>query len=289
PTPAANALLVWDVDVKPAGEAIQRPFVKSTLSQAPFIRGVRSVQVSCKSELKGSGTKGGLPTFGWEGALFRACGMSETVTASTSIVYAPVSSGFESVTLYVYKDGLCHKILGCRGTFRLSLEVGQYPVLEWTFYGLYAAPTDTTPGAQTFSTVKPNPILGAGLSIGGYSPVATKLELDLNNTVTPRKSLNSPAGIVGFEITGRSPQGSFDPEATTEATNPFWAKWEAADALALAVGPIGATAGNIINIGAPKLQYRELSYGDRDGTLTYTIPFALAMNAGDDELTITLT
>ncbi|MEN6485541.1 MAG: phage tail tube protein [Syntrophobacteraceae bacterium] len=289
PTPAANALLVSDVDVRPAGEAIQRDYVRGSLGQVPFIRGVRSVEVSFRTELKGTGSRGSLPSFGWEGPLFRACGMSETVTAATSIVYAPVSSGFESVALYVYRDGIFHKTLGCRGTFRINLEAGRFPVVEWKFYGLYASPADASPAAQTFSGVNPAPILAAALSIGGYSPIAERIELDIDNRITARKSLNSASGIAGFEITGRTPRGSFDPEAVAESTCPFWSRWENAAAQPLAIGPIGAAPGNILSIAAPKVQYREIDYGDRDGLLTYRVPFALAMNSGDDELTITIT
>ena len=273
PTPAANALLVSDVDVRPAGEAIQRNYVKSSLSPSPFIRGVRSVEVAFKTEWKGTGVRGVLPAVGWEGPLFRACGMSEIVTAAASIAYAPISSAFESVALYVYRDGLFHRVLGCRGTFKINLEVGRYPVVEWKFNGLYATPVDATPAAQVFNTVNPTPVVSAAFSIGGFSAVAERIEIDINNQVTARKSLNSASGITGFEITGRNPRGSFDPETVSEAVHPFWGKWETAAAQALAVGPIGTTAGNILSLAAPKLQYRELNYDDRDGILT--LPGAL--------------
>ncbi|MEM5790330.1 MAG: hypothetical protein AAGU11_23665, partial [Syntrophobacteraceae bacterium] len=69
----------------------------------------------------------------------------------------------------------------------------------------------------------------------------------------------------------------------------FWNKWETAAVAAMNIGPLGATSGNIITIAAPKVQEREVGYGDREGTLTYQIPLAFAMNAGDDELTITIT
>jgi hypothetical protein len=289
PTPAANTILVSDVNLKVAGEAIARDFIRSSLSPLQFVRGIRQVEVSFKTELKGTGTRGTLPSWGWEGPLFRACGMSEVVTASTSIAYAPVSTDFESVALYVYKDGIFHKVLGCRGSFKLSFEVGKYPVAEWTFKGRYASPSDATPGAQTISSVKPVPVLGANFNISGHSGVTTKLELDLNNTVSERRSINAATGISGFEITGRAPQGSIDPEVATEAAAAYWSDWESALAMTMNLGPIGSDSGNIIEVNAPKVQYKELTYADRNGILTYQIPIALAMSAGDDELTITIT
>ncbi len=289
PTPAANAILVSDVDVKATGEVVRRDFIKSSLSRLQFLRGIRQVELSFKTELKGSGTRGTLPTCGWEGVLFRACGMSETVTAGTSLVYAPVSTGFESAALYVYKDGTFHKLLGCRGSFKLNFEVGKHPVVEWKFNGLYASPADASPAAQTLSAVGPPIVMSAALSVGGYGPVAEKIEIDLNNTISERKSINAATGIVGFEITGREPQGSFDPEAVSEATHPFWGNWESAAATALTLGPIGTVPGNTIQVNAPKMQYKEVSYSDRKGLIAYTVPFDLAMNNGDDELTITIT
>lgn len=289
PTVTANALLVSNLDFKVAGEEVKRDFYKSSLSQAQFVRGATSCEISFTTELRGTGTRGVIPAFGWEGALATACGMTETVTASTSVVWTPASSSLKSVTLYVYRDGILHKVLGCMGTAKFNFEVGKAPTATWSFKGLYETPTDASPAAQTFSIVVPNTVLSAGLTIGGYAAIAEKLEIDLGVDVGQRKSMNAPTGILGFQVTGRNPSGSFDPEAVTEATHTFWANWAAATAVALNIGPIGSTSGNIVTVTAPKLQYKDLSYGDRDGTLTYQVPFALAMNAGDDEVSISFT
>lgn len=287
PTPSANALLVRDVDIRPTGEVVERDFYRSVLSRLPFVRGIKGVELSFTTELKGTGTAGSLPSWGWEGELLRACGMSETINAGTSIVYEPVSTGFESCTIYVYKDGIFHKVLGCRGSFTLRGEVGKYLEAQFTFRGLYQAPTDANPAAQTFSSVVPPVLLSAGCSIGGYSPVFTRIEIAMNNELGRRLDANDSNGLKEILITGRAPGGSLDPETVTEATKAFWNEWAAATAQALSIGPVGSTAGNKIQITAPKLQYENITYGDREGILTYEIPFRLAMDSGDDELTIT--
>lgn len=289
PTVSANALLVKDVDLKINGETLERDFIRSSLSGLQFVRGVKDCDVSFKTELKGTGTRGVLPAFGWEGTLFRACGMSETVSAATSITYVPVSTAFESVTLYVYKDGIFHKITGARGSFKILLEVGKYGEVQWTFKGLYNATVDGSPAAQTFSGIIPTPVLSAGITVGAYAAVATKMELDIGHSLALRKSINAASGVVEAIITGRNAVGSFDPDTVTEATHTFWANWAAATAIALNIGPIGATSGNIIQITAPKLQYKDITYGDDNGVLKYQVPFELAMNAGDDELSIVIT
>ena len=286
PTPAANALLVKDVAVKPVGEVVERDFLRSSLSPLEFVRGMKEVELSFETELKGTGTAGSVPAWGWEGELLRACGMDEQINTGVDITYQPVSVDFESASIYVYKDGIFHKILGCRGTFAIVGTVGQYLALRWTFRGLYAAPADDSPATQTFSSVKPAVLLSAGLTIASYSPVASRIEVALNNELGRRTDINEAEGLKEVLITRRRPGGSFDPESALEATHPFWADWQTALAKALNIGPIGATAGNKVTITAPKMQLEDIAYGDREGLQTYEIPFRLAMSAGDDELVI---
>lgn len=292
PTVSANSILVKNVSLKPTGDILERDFIQSSLSSLQFVRGAKWVDLSFECELKGTGVRGELPAYGWEGTLFRACGMAETVVASTRIAYAPVSTGFESATLWVYKDSIYHKINGWRGDFTITYEVGKYGVIKFEGQGFYVAPTDASPSAQTFSSVVPPVALSAGLTLDTTtyaSASVEKIEFKMGNKLAQRKSMNSDSGLTEILIHGRDPGGSFDPEAVTEATYPFWSKWSAATAIALNLGPIGSTSGNIITIGAPKMQLNDLVYGDRNGILTYDVPFSLAGNAGDDELTITIT
>lgn len=287
PSVTSDAILVKNVDYKGLGESVVRDFLRSSLSPLPQLRGIKHQTVSFETELKGTGSAGVVPAWGWEGVLLRACGFAQSVSAGVDIVYAPVSAAFESCTLYVYRDGIFHKMVGCRGNCSLNFEVGKLPVAKFEMSGLYVSPVDATPAAQTFSTVPPPMVLAAGFTCGGYPAVTEKLDINMGNTLAQRKSMNAATGLVEWLITGRDPNGSFDPEAVTEATEDFWAKWEAAEELELALGPIGGTPGNIITLGAPKMQYRDLSYADRNGQLAYNITFGLAGDNGDDEISIT--
>ncbi|MHC1727954.1 MAG: phage tail tube protein [Syntrophobacteraceae bacterium] len=286
PMPSADAILVQDLEIKPGGDAVERNYLKACLSPLQFRRGAKSVEVSFKTEMKGTGARGTIPAWGWEGALFRACGMSETVSPGVSIVYAPASILFESCTLYVYRDRIFHRVTGCRGTLSILVEAGKPAMVEWKFRGLYLSPADGVPASQTFSGMFPPIAVHTSFTIGEYSPVAQKLELNLNDTVAERRSLTAENGIAGFEITGRTPRGSFDPEAVSEAAHPFWNNWENAASMALSL-TVGTVPGNRFLIEAPALQYREMGYTDKGGRAVYQVPFSLAMSAGDDELTVT--
>jgi len=285
PTPSANAIAVSDLDIRPAGGMVERNILRGTLSPARFAMGTKSIEVGFRTEMKGSGTRGALPAWGWEGVLFRACGMSETINAGVDVVYTPASGGFSSCTLHVYRDRLFHKITGCRGSVKLIVEVGRPALAEWKFKGLYDAPADASVSAPVFSAILPPVAAPAGFTIGGFEPVAEKLELDLNNTLAERKSMAAANGVAGFEITGRKPQGSFDPETVVEATHPFWGNWASAAPLALNLS-MGSAEGNRFSIEAPALQYRDFSSEDRDGRALYQVPFSLATDNSDDELVI---
>ncbi len=286
PVPSADTILVQDLELRPSGDAVERNCLKGSLSPLQFRRGSKSVELSFKTEMKGTGNKGVIPAWGWEGVLFRACGMSETIEPETSIVYAPVSNLFDSCTFYVYRDRIFHVITGCRGTLSLIIEAGKMALAEWKFKGLYLSPVDATPAPQAFSRIHPPVAVQTSFTIGGYSPVVQKLELALNNTVVERRSLTAQNGIAGFEITGRAPNGSFDPEAAPESSHPFWSNWENAPAMALSLA-VGTAPGNRFLIEAPALQYREMGYSDKEGRSVYQVPFSLAMDDGDDELTVT--
>ncbi len=291
PTVAANALLVRNLKLTPVGDPLERDLLRSTLSNLPFVRGIQHYELSFETELKGTGTAGSLPAFGWEGVLFQACRMTETISAGVSITYEPNSDddGGESCTIYVYAGGgVLHQLHGCRGTFKMNFEAGNYGTVAWKFNGLYEAPTDASPSSATYSDIVPPRFLNVALTVDSYSPVFEKFEIDINNTVAARKNANSATGITEWIISGRKPQGSFDPEATLEATNPFWDDWNDAAEMALTC-TLGATAGNIITISAPAIQYRDIAWADRNGILAYEVPFSLAEDSGNDELSIVFT
>jgi hypothetical protein len=60
------------------------------------------------------------------------------------------------VTIYVYYEGLLHKMLGCMGTWSLQAEAGGYAMLNFTMTGTYSTPTNSRyPGSVTLQDVVP--------------------------------------------------------------------------------------------------------------------------------------
>ena len=112
-TPAGtDAVLVRNLDITPlSGDLVSRDLIRPYLGNYDQLIAKTSVAISFEVELAGSGTAGTAPRYG---AILKACGMSETIVASTSVTYAPVSSSFSSATIYFNIDGVLHKLTGCR-------------------------------------------------------------------------------------------------------------------------------------------------------------------------------
>ncbi|MBU1610557.1 MAG: hypothetical protein KKC99_01810, partial [Proteobacteria bacterium] len=47
---------------------------------------------------------------------------------------------------------------------------------------------------------------------------------------------------------------------------------------------LGSAAGNRIFVQAPRIQYSDVNYGDREKQVTHGLSFDLKMDQGDDEL-----
>lgn len=285
PTGAANAILTTQPQIKLLTDKVERNFVKPTLSPlAPALAG-EIFEVSFDTELVGSGAAGTPPVFG---PLLRACGLSETIAAGTSVTYAPVSTAFESATIYVYLDGILHKLISCRGDVSLNAEVGKYAILSWRMQAKYVAPVDIAMATPTYASVTPPRCLSATLTLGGDTIVATKLALAMNNELFRRDDFNEVTGVKTIEIGGRKPNGSLDPETPLLAAKNYWTEFYTREAQALSM-VIGASAGNICTITAPKCVYDDVSYGERGPARIYNVPFTCQYNSGDDEVSFAFT
>ncbi|MBI5789290.1 MAG: hypothetical protein HZA78_10590 [Candidatus Schekmanbacteria bacterium] len=286
PTPANHAVLVSDPQVKVNAERFERDMVRPTLSNVPHVIGRKFVELSFSTELKGSGTLGDPPEIS---TLLRACGMEEVQNIGVDVQYQPVSNDFESCTVYVYLDGLLHKITGCRGSFELIAAAGEPVRINWKIQGLYQTPVDVAiPAGAVYAGQKGLVFQGVTFSYAGYSTLIAQLSLNLNNKIARHESVNAPHGVSGIEIVGRTPGGAINPEAVSENTHPFWSNWEGANGATLSC-LMGALAGNKVQIDSASggCVKESIAWGERNGIRIYDIPFGLYSANGDDEVRLT--
>ena len=291
PTGADNAIQVSALEVSPAeSDILSRDLVRSYLGNSPQLIANTRVVVTFTVEYAGSGTAGTAPQYG---PLLKACGFSETVVAATSVTYAPVSSSFDSVTIHYDTDGVRHIVTGCRGTFTISLNANQIPVINFSMTGQYNAPTDTASPTLTFQNQATPKIFNDTntTSFEIYSETGLALqsvELDLGNEVVYRELVNSDKEVL---ITNRAATANFVIEAPTLATADFFALAVAGTAGNLSIVH-GTAAGNIITLSSPTsgLSLGNPTYGEDQGIVMLNLPTTMVpSSSGNDELTLAYT
>ena len=285
PTEAANAILALNPEIKENREPIERNINISTLSNKPSLLGPESAEITFSVEILGSGTAGTAPRIG---ALLKACSMDETVVSGASVTYEPVSSSQYSCTIWAYIDGRLHKITGAMGTWKMNLTAGALGMIDFSFKGKYATPTNATIVTGTYDTPNPQPCKSCAFSYNSKTTLISKtLEIDIANTIAMRKSLSAETEIEGFGITERKPTLSVDVEAQIETSYNFRGDQLTTQRAISAV--VGATAGNICTVSVPKFNITKIEYGDEEGVLLEKLSGECAINSGDDEISIAFT
>lgn len=222
PTGAANAILVSNVNATPINATnVSRDLIRTYFGASEELVGTKVVELSFDVEVAGSGALGTAPKWG---ALIKACGFAEAVTASTRVDYTPITDSIGSATIYFYDDGALHKLLGARGTFDMNAEVGNRPVFSFSFTGLYggvtasANPTQTLTGFQTPEVVtdsnsddlKIGGTYSAGAISGGTAYTSRGLTFSAGNQV----NLVPLVGDEAVDITQREATGHIDVDLT---------------------------------------------------------------------------
>ncbi len=285
PTGAANAIQVNRLEVTPLNaDYLKRGILRPTLgSERQLVVGAH-VLLEADVEVAGAGAAGTAPAWG---VLHRGCGCAETITAGTSVVYAPVSANEESLALWFHLDGNRHKLAGARGTWSLDLSAKGVPLWKYQFVGLLVAPDAATLPAVDLSAFKdPLPVSKINtptFTVHGYAGALEQLTLAQGNQLVHRDLVNSQQVL----ISDRQSSGSLTMEAPLISAKDFFAAASAATLGALQLTH-GTVAGNIVQIDAPKLQVTNPRYGDSDGIATLQLDLNFVPDAGDDEWAITV-
>jgi hypothetical protein len=288
-TPAGtDAVLVRSLEVTPIeADIVSRDLIRPYLGNSDQLLANVRVNCSFEVELAGSGTAGTAPRYD---ALLKACGMSGTVVASTSVTYAPVSSSFSSCTIIYNVDGVQHKLTGVRGTVTMNCQLGEIPTLQFEMTGIYNAPTDTAQPSVTYSAQATPLIFREGntsaFSFFSYSGCLMSVDFNLANEVVYRELIGCTKEVL---ITDRKPAGTVVIEAPTIATKDYFSL-----AIGSATGNLtfqhGTTAGNRVTFTASQVDATQPAYTEQDGIQMLSVPYvALPTTAGNNEFSLAYT
>jgi hypothetical protein len=286
PTGAANALLVSNCVIRPLSDKVTRNNVQPYLGNRQQLIAGLHYSLEFDVELAGSGAAGTAPGFG---PALRACGHAETIVASTSVAYAPVSEGEESATIHYHLDGQKHAIVGCRGSVEIRLNAKQIPILHFACMGLYVGPAaaaDPTPTLSGFQL--PKTVGDANtptFTLHSYAGKLASLVLRQGNSVVHRELV----GEDSVQITDRQSAGTIVIEDPPIGTQDFYAAAAASTLAALQVVH-GTAAGNIVTLDAPQAQCLDPDKTEQDSVSMLSMGLVLVpTSAGDDEYTLTFT
>jgi hypothetical protein len=290
PTPdGADAVLVRDLNITPLqSDVVSRDLIRPYLGASEQLLANTRVECTFSVELAGSGTAGTAPRYG---KALKACGLSETIVATTSVTYAPVSSSFSSATIYYNIDGVLHKVTGARGTFSINGTVGQIPTIDFTFTGIYNTPTDTALPAVTYANQATPLVFKNGnttdFQLLSYAGCLQSVTFDVGNTLVYRELVGCTKEVL---LTDRAATGTVVLEAVTMATKNYFTAALSDGSLGNLLFQHGQTAGNIVDFASTRIDIGDVSYSDQDGIHMLNIPYtAVPSTSGNDEFSIVYT
>tara|TARA_R100000773_G_scaffold11403_1_gene10546 strand:+ start:247 stop:1194 length:948 start_codon:yes stop_codon:yes gene_type:complete len=290
---SADAVLVRDLNITPqSSDIVSREVVRPFLGAFEQLQANTNVEVSFSVEFAGSGTEGTPPRYA---DAIKACGFAEAITDSDSsggndtVTYTPVSTAFPSITIHYNTDGVRHIVTGCRGSFVINGSVGEIPTIDFTFTGIYNAPTDTAIPTVSYGDQATPLIFKAGNTSGfqllSHSGVLSTISLDIGNELIYRELVG---GTKETLLVNRNISGSVQVEATALSTKDYFAA-----ALGNTSGNLvfthGTAAGNKVQISSSKADIGDVAYSDMDGIQMLDIPYTLVPTTENDELSIIYT
>lgn len=285
----SDAILCEVVNPTVDGDLLENNVVRSSISKQPDKYINKKLRATIVVRAKGSGDADTPPEFA---PLLKACALKETVvttSGSEAVEYTPVNSAsdMKTCTLYIYKDGLLFKGVGCMGNASFSGRYGEYPTLTFDMEGVFAGVTDASNPTPTYDSTEPVEMKSEGFSFGSWGDaVAREFGFETGNTLVSRGNINSSTGLMPYIITERDPKWNSNIEAVLEATNSFWGDYQDRSTVALSLTH-GSTSGNIVKFEAPKANFDAPVFSEESSINMYGLSGQLLENSDEDNFKLT--
>lgn len=295
--PATDALLISDVEMSYTSNNKERDVIRAYLGASEELVGDDYLTFTFSVEMAPSGTVATAPAWG---KLLRACGMAETTVAAACVYYAPVSTTFSSLAFKYHIDGVAYEATGARGTFDLSMGIGDVPKIKFTFLARYnqASPTAVAnPAGLTYAAYKAPLVvtnyntgmvkIGAtfnkvtGVLTGGDDYASRGFNFDIGNNTVYQPML----GIDRVLITDRAAKGAITLDLAA-ADEVLFRTAVRANTLRTLSFDHGTVAGAKMLVHAPAAQLTNPKTVDQDGVAMTSFDARYTPTSGDDEVFI---
>lgn len=194
-----------------------------------------------------------------------------------------------TATVYIYRDGVLWKYVGCRGVLALDGKTARPGFAGFTFSGIFAGRVDAAVPTNLVVASHMAPVLvqGSGVSpavLLNRKPIAISTwSLDAGSQASSPEDPNTNYGFGQGQLAGRTPMFKVDPLATQVATRDSIAEIGAGTEMTGALRH-GSVAGNRWSLTLPRLQKTAEEDGTRDQFVSEQLT-AQALSLGRDSAT----
>ena len=222
------------------------------------------------------------------GPLLTACGLTETLTASTSATYSLTPEGTPKGELaFQYVDALTSQVSEkARGALSFTAETKKPPMFGFKFMGEHFDGQATVATAQDFSgwpdAPECSPRNMRAFTVDGVELCLQSFTFTDGRAPTRSKFMNCD----GTDITARNVTGRMVVEMVTAATIDLLALCKSGAKQPL-VWEIGNGAGRVLRVAAPAVQLKYGGEQDISGEMGIAIDLVFTFDQGDDEFAIT--
>ncbi|UTV30162.1 hypothetical protein [Photobacterium atrarenae] len=253
-----------------AGESQSLEYDNGAMGQSPQIMTETYVTAEFTVDLAASTDP--VKSAAW-GPLMKACLRKVEESASPAETWYSIDEDATgSLTLYFYQSGALHQMVGSRGSLSFSAKAKGFGGIKFAFTGLFVPVTEVahpTPDFSAWVTPLKIGVQNSSFTIDGVAAKLISLEYDQANQVPYQE-------YVGHEevmITDYQPTATMVIEAPKLSELDVFALAEAGDEheLVFSNGPVG----NQVGWQSPRVQFGRASYGDQEGTQTYSIPLTV--------------
>lgn len=281
PVAATDGFLTFEGSVQIESDKLERVQDQSFFTANPFVLVNRRVTIQFTIEMLGAATVGAASPIG---LVLRACGMSETLVATTSATYRPRTTGIDSVTAHFNHGGVLYKAMGARGNIEWEQSIDGYTRGTVTLTGLIAIsdlPAELAPVNPTLTAFRTPPAIDAANWVVQLNSVALECtRITLNHGADVQIHHHSEGRVA--RIMDRKPSGVITCYMPAFASlNPY----------ALAANHTRVPLSSTVNGGASRnvgltaalVQLEEPRIVELNRGVGLEIPFVPLPNAGNDE------
>jgi hypothetical protein len=286
PTSALNAFLLMNGSSGVESEKIERPIDRPFFGADPFVNGLFRGYIEGDFEVLGAATAGLTAPIA---PLLRIGGMAETLVASTSATYNPISSAIPSASAYFWHAGTLKKLLGSRAQIsQMAMKIGDFFKARMRIEGNCTDVLDTAlPTDFDLSAFRAPPAITTEtmiLTINGSAVEGVELSLDFGTEMQVKE--HSEARVA--RIQDRKPSFTARFYKPTKATLDLHQLWRN-HTLVPIVGTVdgGATKKAVLTIGYGQIE--SISEIDLEKDYGFEVKGRCIPSAGNDEFTLALT